>query len=33
MKPLITEQMENVHKLKVPLKVDLGSGPNWRDVE
>jgi DNA polymerase-1 len=33
MKPLIKEQMENVHPLKVPLKVDLGIGPNWRDVE
>jgi len=32
-KPLIVEQMENVHDLKVPLKVDLGTGPNWRDVE
>ena len=32
MKPLIKEQMENVHPLKVPLKVDLGIGSNWRDV-
>jgi DNA polymerase-1 len=32
MKPLIVEQMENVHPLKVPLRVDLGLGPNWRDV-
>jgi DNA polymerase-1 len=33
MKPLIIEQMEKAHALKVPLKVDLGTGPNWRDVE
>jgi DNA polymerase-1 len=32
-KPLIVEQMENVQPLRVPLKVDLGIGPNWRDVE
>jgi DNA polymerase-1 len=31
--PMIVEQMENVSQLKVPLKVDLGIGPNWRDVE
>jgi len=33
MKRLVTERMENVHELKVPLKVDLGVGPNWRDLE
>ena len=32
-KPLVIGEMEKVHKLKVPLKVDLGVGPNWRDVE
>jgi DNA polymerase I len=30
---LVREEMEGVYKLKVPLKVDLKSGPNWRDME
>ena len=33
MKQLVAQQMENVHELKVPLKVDVGTGPNWRDLE
>lgn len=33
MRRLVEQQMENVHELKVPLKVDLGVGPNWRDLE
>jgi DNA polymerase-1 len=33
MKGLVQQQMENVHKLKVPLRVDFGSGPNWRDLD
>ena len=33
MKQLVTQQMENVYELKVPLKVELGVGPNWRDLE
>ena len=33
MKKLVTERMENVRELKVPLKVDAGVGPNWRDLE
>jgi DNA polymerase I len=33
MKRLVTERMENVYALKVPLKVDVGMGPNWRDLE
>jgi len=33
MKRLVADQMENVHALKVPLKVDVGVGKNWRDVE
>ncbi len=32
MKRLVTEQMERVHELKVPLKVEVGTGPNWRDL-
>ena len=33
MKQLVTQQMEEVVELKVPLKVDVCVGPNWRDVE
>jgi len=33
MKRLVTERMENVHELRVPLKVDVGVGLNWRDLE
>jgi len=33
MKQLVTRQMEDVFELKVPLKVDLGVGSNWRDME
>jgi DNA polymerase-1 len=33
MKRLVQQQMENVHELKVPLRVDLAVGPNWRDLE
>jgi DNA polymerase-1 len=30
---LVREGMENVHKLSVPIKVDLKAGPNWRDMK
>ncbi|MBZ5522861.1 MAG: DNA polymerase I [Acidobacteriia bacterium] len=33
MRELVREKMENVHPLKVPLVVEVGTGPNWRDVE
>ena len=33
MKQLVADRMENVHALKVPLKVDVGVGKNWRDLE
>jgi DNA polymerase-1 len=33
MRELVREKMENVHKLNVPLLVEAGTGPNWRDVE
>ena len=33
LKRLVAERMENVHELNVPLKVDVGVGPNWRDLE
>ena len=32
-KPLVREHMENAHPLEVPLLVELGVGPNWRDME
>ena len=33
MKQLVAQQMENACELKVPLKVDLKVGANWRDLE
>ena len=33
MRRLVSERMENVQALKVPLKVEVGVGPNWRDLE
>jgi DNA polymerase I len=33
MKPLVREQMETAHALIVPLVVEIGVGPNWRDLE
>jgi DNA polymerase-1 len=33
MQSLVREQMEKVHALAVPLQVDMGSGPNWRDLD
>jgi DNA polymerase I len=34
MKSLVREEMEQVHPaLHVPLQVDIGVGPNWRDME
>ena len=33
MKSLVKEVMENAHPLEVPLLVELGTGPNWRDLE
>jgi DNA polymerase-1 len=33
MRELVRNKMENVHTLSVPLLVELGVGPNWRDVE
>ena len=32
MRSLVREQMENVHPLAVPLVVEIGVGPNWRDL-
>ncbi len=33
MQSLVREQMEKVHALAVPLLVEIGVGPNWRDLE
>ena len=30
---LVKEEMEGVHKLIVPLVVEMGTGANWRDLE
>ncbi len=30
---LVREKMEQVHSLRVPLLVEIGTGPNWRDLE
>jgi DNA polymerase I len=30
---LVREEMEGVHKLDVPLAVEISTGPNWRDLE
>ena len=30
---LVKAEMEGVHKLAVPLVVEIGVGPNWRDLE
>jgi DNA polymerase-1 len=33
MRPLVREHMENVHPLSVPLRVEIGVGANWRDLD
>jgi DNA polymerase-1 len=33
MRSLVKELMENAHPLAVPLLVEIGVGPNWRDLE
>jgi DNA polymerase I len=30
---LVKEEMEGVYKLTVPLVVEIGTGPNWRDLD
>jgi DNA polymerase-1 len=30
---LVKEEMEGVHKLAVPIVVEIGVGPNWRDLD
>jgi DNA polymerase I-like protein with 3'-5' exonuclease and polymerase domains len=33
MTELVRDKMENVFSLRVPLLVESGAGPNWRDVK
>jgi DNA polymerase I len=33
MRSLVREEMEQVHLLSVPLLVEIGVGPNWRDLD
>jgi DNA polymerase-1 len=33
MRELVRSRMENVYPLSVPLLVEIGVGPNWRDVD
>ncbi len=33
LKELVKSEMEGVYQLSVPLVVDVGSGPNWRDAK
>ena len=30
---LVKKEMEGVYSLEVPLIVDVGTGPNWRDAK
>jgi DNA polymerase-1 len=30
---LVKEEMEGVHRLAVPVVVEIGTGPNWRDLD
>jgi DNA polymerase-1 len=30
---LVKEEMEAVHRLAVPIVVEIGVGPNWRDLD
>jgi DNA polymerase I len=32
-KELVRHEMETVIELKVPVVVDCGAGPNWRDMK
>ena len=33
LRAMVKAEMENVHKLEVPLLVDVEVGDNWRDAE
>jgi len=30
---MVKREMESVTRLEVPLLVDVGAGPNWRDAK
>src|SRR5262249_41843104 len=33
LRKLVKEEMEGVYRLTVPIVVEIGVGPNWRDLE
>ena len=33
LKEIVKTEMENVHELSVPMLIEIGSGPNWRDAK
>jgi DNA polymerase-1 len=33
MRELVQDRMEHAHELSVPLAVEVGVGPNWRDLD
>ena len=33
LRKLVKEEMEGVHQLAVPIVVEIGVGPNWRDLD
>jgi DNA polymerase-1 len=33
LKQIVKAEMENVYQLAVPLVVEIGAGPNWRDAK
>ena len=33
LKELVKREMETVYELNVPMVVDTGMGPNWRDAK
>ncbi|MGO9239189.1 MAG: DNA polymerase, partial [Bryobacteraceae bacterium] len=33
LRSLVRKEMEQVYPLKVPLLVEIGVGPNWRDLD
>jgi DNA polymerase-1 len=33
LKELVKREMETVYEVNVPLVVDTGTGPNWRDAK
>ena len=33
LKKLVKEEMEGVYQMEVPIVVEIGVGPNWRDLD